>query len=95
MKKFVFSIIFLFTSFFIFSFVAYAGSFNSYVNLYSFDFEQSKPLNGDVEIFNYFDEKNNNTDFYNFLYDTGSDILTFLETSTGRSHYNDRKHFNY
>lgn len=93
MKKFVFSIIFLFTSFFIFSFDAYAGSFNSYVNLYSFDFEQSKPLNGNVEIFNYFDEKINNTNFYNFLYDTGSDILTFLETSTGRSHYNDRKHF--
>lgn len=81
MKKLYYSMIAIFVCFFIFSLNIKADDIEYKVNMFDTNVHQANPLAENVDVFNYFEEKKNNTEFYQFLNEKGLDIVSYLGIS--------------
>lgn len=79
MKKLYLGITFLFC-FFIFSFNVFASSDDYLVNFYSYDYNYNNPLVDGIDLFNYFEEMENDTSFYHFLTSLDGSIIDYLSS---------------
>ena len=71
----------IFVCFFIFSLNIKADDIEYKVNMFDTNVHQANPLAENVDVFNYFEEKKNNTEFYQFLNEKGLDIVSYLGIS--------------
>lgn len=87
MKKLYYGMIAIFVCFFIFSLNIKADDIEYKVNMFDTNVNQANPLGENVDVFNYFEEKKNNTEFYQFLNEKGLNITSYLGVNSSYKNY--------